>query len=117
MSAFAPISSPSQVPWGAKAFGGSLGEDRATWAACDATALVMEGRRQSAILIDQGLADQGLADKVLERELRPEIFETTCRLHGQPLVLRRHAGHDHGYFFVSTFADDHLRHHARGLAA
>ena len=111
VSALAPISSPGQVPWGEKAFGGYLGEDRAAWAAYDATALVTAGRRQSEILIDQGLAD-----KFLERELRPEIFETACRTHGQPLVLRRHAGYDHGYFFVSTFVEDHLRHHARGLA-
>jgi len=112
VSAFAPIGSPSRVPWGEKAFSSYLGQDRAAWQAYDATALVEAGKRQSHILVDQGLAD-----KFLERELRPEIFEAACKAHGQELTVRRHAGYDHGYFFVSTFAEDHVRHHARGLLA
>lgn len=112
VSAFAPIGSPSQVPWGEKAFSGYLGDDREAWKAWDATELVRAGKRQTEILIDQGLSD-----KFLERELRPEIFEGTCKEHGQPVVVRRHAGFDHGYFFVSTFAEDHLRHHARILGS
>ena len=79
---------------------------RAAWQAYDATALVEAGKRQSHILVDQGLAD-----KFLERELRSEIFEAACKAHGQELTVRRHAGYDHGYFFVSTFVEDHLRRH------
>lgn len=112
VSAFAPISSPSRVPWGEKAFSNYLGEDREAWKAYDANELVALGKRQSEILIDQGLSD-----KFLERELRPEVFEETCTRHGQPLVVRRHEGYDHGYFFISTFSEDHVRHHARGLLA
>lgn len=112
VSALAPIGSPSRVPWGEKAFSSYLGKDRAAWSAYDANELVASGKRQSRILIDQGLAD-----KFLERELRPEIFAATCKEHGQPLELREHEGYDHGYFFVSTFAEDHLRHHAAGLRA
>jgi S-formylglutathione hydrolase len=33
------------------------------------------------------------------------------------LRLRRHAGYDHSYWFIASFIDDHLRHHARALGA
>ncbi len=112
VSAFAPIVAPSQVPWGQKAFAGYLGPAREAWAAYDACALVRARPRAGTILIDQGLAD-----KFLERELRPELFEAACAEAGQTLELRRHAGYDHGYYFVSTFVADHLAHHARALAS
>ena len=111
VSAFAPISAPMQCPWGVKAFSGYLGEDRAAWARHDATALVTAGERVPPILIDQGLADSFLVE-----QLKPELFEAACRDAGQPLTLRRHAGYEHGYYFVSTFMADHLAHHARCLA-
>ncbi len=76
----------------------------------DATALVRAGRRVPDLLIDQGLADG-----FLEKQLKPEIFEAACRDAGQRLTLRRHAGYDHGYFFIQSFVEDHLRHHARFL--
>jgi S-formylglutathione hydrolase len=61
------------------------------------------------------LIDQGLADKFLAEQLHPERFEAACRAAGQPLTLRRHAGYDHGYFFIASFIEDHLRHHAAAL--
>lgn len=114
ISAFAPIAAPMQCPWGVKAFSGYLGEDRAAWAQYDATAIVRElddAARGPHILIDQGLADP-----FLERELKPQLFEAACDEAGYPLTLRRHAGYDHGYYFISSFVADHLRHHARALA-
>jgi S-formylglutathione hydrolase len=110
VSAFAPIAAPTDSPWGVKAFTGYLGDDRSAWAAHDATALVRSGAKAPPLLIDQGLADQFLAE-----QLRPELFEAACREAGQPLTLRRHAGYDHGYYFVASFIEDHLRHHARAL--
>jgi S-formylglutathione hydrolase len=110
ISAFAPIAAPSRCPWGTKAFTAYLGEDRGTWADWDATVLVRraEDRRKCApILIDQGLDDQFLAS-----QLCPEAFEKACAAAGQSLELRRHAGYDHGYYFISSFVEDHLRHHA-----
>jgi S-formylglutathione hydrolase len=107
VSAFAPISAPSQCPWGQKAFSRYLGPDQSTWSAWDATALVEGGARCPDLLIDQGEADQ-----FLERELHPHLLEAACRKAGQPLTLRRHAGYDHGYYFISTFIADHIRHHA-----
>ena len=110
VSAFAPISAPSQCPWGQKAFGNYLGPDQSTWAQWDATALVESGARCPDLLIDQGEADQ-----FLERELHPHLLEAACKAAGQPLTLRRHPGYDHGYYFISTFIADHIRHHAGAL--
>ncbi|MBS0293536.1 MAG: S-formylglutathione hydrolase [Proteobacteria bacterium] len=114
LSAFAPISNPMNCPWGEKAFNGYLGPDRTTWSAHDATMLMQNqpcAPYPAGILIDQGLADKFL----LERQLLPEALEAACAAIGQPLTLRRHAGYDHGYYFIQSFMADHLRHHARQL--
>jgi S-formylglutathione hydrolase len=110
VSAFAPIVAPSRVPWGQKAFSRYLGEDRAAWAGYDTVELLRTRRFEGEILVDQGLAD-----KFLERELKPELLEEAARATEQRLLLRRHPGYDHSYFFISTFIEDHLRHHARAL--
>lgn len=112
VSAFAPVAAPTQCPWGVKAFTGYLGADRSTWNAHDATELVKSGARAPALLVDQGLADKFLAD-----QLHVDRFEAACREAGQPLTLRRHAGYDHGYFFIASFIEDHLRFHAQALDA
>ncbi|GCL65256.1 S-formylglutathione hydrolase [Pseudaquabacterium pictum] len=113
LSAFAPICAPMLCPWGVKAFSGYLGDDRSTWAAHDASALMAS---QTRAPYPQGiLVDQGLADKFLAEQLHPEAFEAACAAVGQPLSLRRHAGYDHGYYFIASLVDDHLRHHARQL--
>ena len=113
VSAFAPICAPSQCPWGQKAFTGYLGADTTAWQAHDATAR-MAGKSDApfpgGILIDQGLADKFLAE-----QLHPHLLEAACAQIGQPLTLRRHAGYDHGYYFVSTFMADHVAHHAGQL--
>ncbi len=112
-SAFAPICAPMQCPWGVKAFRGYLGEDRELWRAHDASELMAA---QPAAPYPQGiLVDQGLDDKFLATELKPETLEAACLKAGQPLTLRRHAGYDHSYYFISTFMSDHLRHHARQM--
>lgn len=113
VSAFAPICAPSQCPWGRKAFTGYLGADESAWLAHDASALM----QQSANAPYPGgiLIDQGLADKFLPGQLHPDLFEAACAAVGQPLTLRRHAGYDHGYYFIATFMADHLTHHARQL--
>jgi len=111
VSAFAPIAAPSQCDWGKKALGGYLGPDTAVWEPYDATALMNALRAPfpDGILIDQGLADQFL------HQLHPDLFEAACAKAGQPLTLRRHEGYDHGYYFISTFMEDHLAHHAKAL--
>ena len=114
VSAFAPICAPSQCPWGQKAFTGYLGAEESSWAAHDASALmshVLAAPYPGGILIDQGLADKFLAE-----QLQPHLFEAACASAGQPLTVRRHAGYDHGYYFITSFMADHLRHHAQQLA-
>ncbi len=112
VSAFAPIAAPSQCPWGRKAFSGYLGDDQTAWAAYDAS-LLMTGMRSP---FPQGiLIDQGLADKFLTEQLHPDAFEAACASAGQRLELRRHAGYDHGYYFIATFMEDHLRFHRQNL--
>ncbi len=113
ISAFSPISAPMHCPWGQKAFTGYLGPDRDQWRAYDACELIrglptVTGR--PPLLVDQGLADQ-----FLEQQLLPERLEQACKDTGYPLTLRRQPGYDHGYYFISTFVEDHLRHHARAL--
>ncbi|HEU6454988.1 MAG TPA: S-formylglutathione hydrolase [Roseateles sp.] len=113
LSAFAPISAPTRCPWGQKAFAGYLGDDKGAWAAHDASELM---RQQAAAPYPQGiLIDQGLADKFLPDQLHPEAFEAACAAVGQHLTLRRHEGYDHGYYFIASVVDDHLRHHAARL--
>jgi S-formylglutathione hydrolase len=107
VSAFAPIASPMRCPWGEKALGGYLGEDRSAWAPYDATALIQsQGWSGPRILVDQGQADP-----FLETQLKPELLAQACEAAGVPLQLRLQTGYDHGYFFVSTFIEDHLRFH------
>lgn len=116
LSAFAPIANPMNCPWGQKALSGYLGDNQAVWAQHDASRLMAaQGKAPypAGILIDQGLADKFLHDK----QLLPEALEAACAQIGQPLTLRRQAGYDHGYYFIQSFIDDHLRHHAAQLGA
>lgn len=112
VSAFAPIAAPGRCPWGEKAFGGYLGPERDAWRAYDATELMllMKTPFPNGILIDQGLADKFLPD-----QLNPDAFEQACEQADQPLDLRFHPGYDHGYYFISTFIEHHLRFHGKHL--
>lgn len=117
LSAFAPICAPMQCPWGKKAFTGYLGSDPASWVAHDATELIRQ-RHVAGLppLFAQGiLVDQGLGDQFLAEQLHPHLLESACEESGQPLRLRRHEGYDHGYYFIATFVQEHLRHHAASL--
>jgi len=110
VSAFAPIVAPSQVPWGQKALSGYLGDDKAAWRKHDAVALIEDGARVDALLVDQGGAD-GFLDK----ELRPDLLRTACDAAGIDLTLTVRDGYDHSYYFISTFMADHLRWHGERL--
>jgi S-formylglutathione hydrolase len=113
VSAFAPICSPSRCAWGLKALPRYLGTDRRTWQAYDAVELLKSAGKA---LYPEILVDQGLADKFLHQaQLLPELLEEACAAADQPLRLRRHEGYDHGYYFISTFIEDHLRFHAATL--
>lgn len=112
VSAFAPICAPTQVPWGEKAFTAYLGPDRAAWRKHDACALIEDGGRLPHVLVDQGTADQ-----FLDNQLKPELLKAACDKAGIPLTLRMQEGYDHSYYFIASFVEDHLRHHAQALKA
>jgi S-formylglutathione hydrolase FrmB len=139
VSAFAPIANPINCPWGQKAFKGYFGEDQeAQWKAHDATELVKKWKGPLDVLIDvvcyiarphfpiQPLchcADgvQGTGDNFYKQgQLLPENFESAIKEAGdgeKEVTLRIQPDYDHSYFFISTFADDHLAHAAKYLFA
>lgn len=110
VSAFAPISSPINCPWGLKALNTYLGPDLSKWRSYDTCALLEDGARVKEILVDQGEADPWLG-----LQLKPDLLEAAAARAGVPLTLRRHAGYDHGYYFVSTFIDEHIAWHRQRL--
>ncbi|WP_457089551.1 S-formylglutathione hydrolase [Microvirga sp. P5_D2] len=112
VSAFAPIASPMNCPWGEKALSNYIGSDRSAWSEYDACALIESGARVPDILVDQGMADN-----FLDNQLKPQLLEQACAKAGQPLTLRRQEGYDHSYFFIASFIEDHLRWHAVRLRA
>ncbi|MEL7721187.1 S-formylglutathione hydrolase [Citromicrobium bathyomarinum] len=112
ISAFSPIVAPSRVPWGEKALSGYLGEDRAAWRAYDACALIEDGARADALLVEQGTADQ-----FLEEQLKPELLAEACENANIPLTLNMRDGYDHSYYFISSFLADHVAWHAARLKA
>jgi S-formylglutathione hydrolase len=111
LSAFAPIVNPTQSDWGRKQFAAYLGDDEAAWADHDSTLLLSEFGWKSDFLIDQGAQDQFLDN------LRPEAMAEAIARARQPAVLRMQAGYDHSYFFVQSFAGDHVAWHAERLNA
>ena len=110
ISAFAPIVSPLNCPWGQKALGNYLGADRAKWRAYDSCALIEDGARALELLVDQGASDQFLTG-----QLKPDLLQAACDKAGLPLSLRMQDGYDHSFFFIASFIEDHLRWHALRL--
>lgn len=111
VSAFAPITHPTECPWGQKAFTGYLGEDRESWKQWDACKLISQTQEQLPLLVDQGDADQFLE----AGQLKPDALQKACDDAHHPIVLRLQPGYDHSYFFIASFIDDHLSHHAKAL--
>jgi S-formylglutathione hydrolase len=110
VTAFSPISNPIKCPWGQKAFTAYLGKDVSTWRSYDASILMQEAVQKVPALVDQGEGDNFLAE-----QLKPEMLEAAAEANNYPLELRRHAGYDHSYYFISSFIEDHLRFHAAYL--
>lgn len=112
VSAFSPIVAPSQVPWGRKALGAYLGDDREQWREWDAVELIANAPERLPLLVDQGEADEFLAT-----QLRPELLQAACQRAGHPLTLRLHPGYDHSYYFIASLLAGHFEHHAKALRA
>ena len=115
LSAFAPICTTLHSPWGQKALGYYLGTDTSAWKDYDACDLARRCANVKAY--DSILVDQGADDPFLKEQLKPELLEAACKESGLPLELRIHDGYDHGYYFISTFVEEHLRFHAERLGA
>ncbi|URE04095.1 s-formylglutathione [Musa troglodytarum] len=111
VSAFAPITNPTNCPWGQKAFSNYLGSDKSDWQEYDATLLIEKCSKFSTPI----LIDQGEDDKFLHDQLLPHNFEAACKGANAPLMLRMQPGYDHSYYFISTFIDGHIHHHAKAL--
>jgi S-formylglutathione hydrolase len=111
VSAFAPICSPLNCPWGEKALGGYLGEDRSAWKAYDTTELVRAAQTHLPVLVDQGAADDFLVE-----QLKPQLLEQASADAGYPMTLRHQDGYDHSYFFIASFIGEHIAFHAGHLA-
>ena len=112
ISAFAPIVAPSLVPWGEKALGRYLGEDRQSWREYDTVALIEDGERADHLLVDQGMADDFLVE-----QLQTHRLAEACKAAGMEAMIRLQEGYDHSYFFISTFMAEHVRWHAERLKA
>ena len=110
ISAFSPICNPMNCPWGEKALGSYLGDNRESWRKYDASELLKVAKEKLPLLVDQGLADN-----FLQEQLKPETLEAAAAESCYDLVLRRQDGYDHSYFFIASFIEDHLRFHARYL--
>jgi len=110
VSAFAPIVNPMHCPWGEKALSRYLGEDRTQWRQWDACALIAGATERLPLLVDQGDKDGFLAE-----QLKPDVLQAAATAAGHPLTLRMQSGYDHSYYFIASFIDDHLRHHAQAL--
>ncbi len=114
LSAFAPICTTLDSPWGTKALGYYLGDDRSTWSDYDACEVARNA--VTANTYEKILVDQGATDPFLQEQLKPELLQAACDHSGLPLELRIHDGYDHGYYFISTFIEEHLRLHADQLS-
>jgi S-formylglutathione hydrolase len=110
VSAFSPICSPMNCPWGEKALGNYVGADRAAWIQYDTCALIPMAKERLHLLVDQGQDDGFLVN-----QLKPELLQAACLSAKHPLTLRMHAGYDHSYFFIASFIQDHIAHHADAL--
>ena len=110
VSAFSPIVAPTQCPWGEKALGYYLGDDREPWKDYDSCELIARGARQIPMLVDQGEADD-----FLEEQLKTELLEQTCKKTGYQATIRRQPGYDHSYFFIASFVGSHIGFHAQAL--
>ncbi len=110
VSAFSPICSPMNCPWGEKALGNYIGDYREAWQEYDACELIKTASERLPILVDQGTSDD-----FMEEQLKPWLLKEACAKAGQPLELRMREGYDHSYFFIASFIEEHIKHHAQAL--
>lgn len=109
ISAFAPILSPSKVPWGTKAFTYYLGEDKSTWKEWDSSELLKEANLPPILI------HQGLQDDFYENQLKETIFMDNAKKNNKTVNYKKVEGYDHSYFFIATFLEEHFSFHMKYL--
>ena len=107
VTAFAPIVSPINCPWGQKALSNYLGEDQGAWSDYDSCELVKSASTHLPIMVDQGEADD-----FLEEQLRTRLLIEAAEQAEYPMQIRYQPGYDHSYFFIASFIADHLEFHS-----
>lgn len=110
VSAFAPICSPLQCPWGDKVLSHYLGDDRQTWAQYDTVELIKQAKQHLPLLVDQGTADNFLTE-----QLKIELLVEAGQVADYPMQIRMQSDYDHSYFFIATFIAEHMAFHADAL--
>jgi len=110
VSAFAPICSPLNCPWGDKVLSNYLGDDRHTWKHYDAVELIKQAQQHLPVLVDQGTADNFLTE-----QLKTELLVSAGQVADFPIQIRMQPDYDHSYFFIATFIAEHIKFHARAL--
>lgn len=110
ISAFSPITTPINCPWGQKAFTAYLGDDKSLWQEHDSCYLLTQTSNQLPIRVDQGLADE-----FIEQQLFPKNLEQAAKTANYPLEMNYHDGFNHSYYFISSFIEQHLEFHNRYL--
>ncbi len=110
VSAFSPIVSPLNCPWGIKALSNYLGTDKSMWLAHDSCELIKTANTHIPMLVDQGSADD-----FLEEQLKTELLIQAGEASAYPMTVRYQDGYDHSYYFVSSFIGEHIAFHANNL--
>jgi S-formylglutathione hydrolase len=110
VSAFSPICSPLNCPWGKKVLSNYLGDDRQTWKQYDAIELVKQAKQHVPVLVDQGDADNFLTE-----QLKTQLLVSAGQVADYPMQIRMQPDYDHSYFFIATFIAEHIAFHARAL--
>ena len=110
VSAFSPLCSPLNCPWGEKVLSNYLGDDRQTWKQYDAIELVKQAKQHVPVLVDQGDADNFLTE-----QLKTQLLVSAGQVADYPMQIRMQPDYDHSYFFIATFIAEHIAFHARAL--
>lgn len=110
VSAFSPICSPINCPWGEKVFSHYLGDNKSDWLRYDSVELVQQAGAQLPVLVDQGEADNFLAE-----QLKTQLLIDMAKQKDFPMTIRMQPAYDHSYFFIATFIAEHLAFHSKFL--
>ena len=111
VSAFSPICSPVNCPWGEKVFSHYLGDNKSEWLQHDTVELLKQSPSKIPVLVDQGEADNFLAE-----QLNTPLLVDLAKKNEPLMTVRMQPAYDHSYFFIATFIAEHLAFHSKALS-